>query len=295
MTHGDLWSVREVSKSQEKWLLVNIQSEGEFKCHELNRDLWNHIDMKDIVRTSFVFWQQLDVSSEGALYCQRYHVQSFPHIAIIDPRTGATIWTYTKAISREPFLERLLDFLGANPYPESAVIGGTKGGKGKTVDVLDLTTASQDEDDGGGGGLAPVSSSGSSSGSSSSSSSSSSSGSSSGSRSVTDGRTQTSQPLLSGFDPTRLPPIAFAPTTTTATTATATTAAATTTADTTPAPAPTTTTTTTTTAVGTVKILFKMPAGLPAARAAPRGQSLSLPVTTSVAVLAAHAAAAVRC
>ena len=37
MTAGDLWSVREECKSQEKWLLVNIQSEKEFKCHELTR------------------------------------------------------------------------------------------------------------------------------------------------------------------------------------------------------------------------------------------------------------------
>jgi len=37
MTAGDLWSVREQRKSREKWLLVNIQSEKEFKCHELTR------------------------------------------------------------------------------------------------------------------------------------------------------------------------------------------------------------------------------------------------------------------
>ena len=37
MTAGDLWSVREQCKTQEKWLLVNIQSEKEFKCHELTR------------------------------------------------------------------------------------------------------------------------------------------------------------------------------------------------------------------------------------------------------------------
>ena len=37
MTAGDLWSVREQCKTQEKWLLVNIQSEKEFKCHEFTR------------------------------------------------------------------------------------------------------------------------------------------------------------------------------------------------------------------------------------------------------------------
>ena len=43
---------------------------------------------------------------------------SFPHIAVIDPRTGASIWTYTKKISEEMFAEKLMDFLGSHPYPD---------------------------------------------------------------------------------------------------------------------------------------------------------------------------------
>ena len=39
------------------------------------RDVWNDPDMQDIVLSSFVFWQQLEVSQEGALFCQHYHVQ----------------------------------------------------------------------------------------------------------------------------------------------------------------------------------------------------------------------------
>ena len=39
-----------------------------------NRDVWNDPDMQDIVRSSFLFWQQLEVSQEGALFCQRYRV-----------------------------------------------------------------------------------------------------------------------------------------------------------------------------------------------------------------------------
>ena len=47
-----------------------------------------------------------------------YKVMSFPHIAVIDPRTGASIWTYTKKISEEMFAEKLMDFLGCHPYPD---------------------------------------------------------------------------------------------------------------------------------------------------------------------------------
>ena len=42
--------------------------------------------MKDIVLSSFVFWQQLEVSQEGALFCQHYHVTVVVHTHIIQHR-----------------------------------------------------------------------------------------------------------------------------------------------------------------------------------------------------------------
>jgi Thioredoxin-like len=40
MFAGDFQEARAAAKADKKLLLVNIQSESEFKCHELNRDLW---------------------------------------------------------------------------------------------------------------------------------------------------------------------------------------------------------------------------------------------------------------
>jgi thioredoxin-related protein len=40
MFNGDFQEARAAAKADKKLLLVNIQSESEFKCHELNRDLW---------------------------------------------------------------------------------------------------------------------------------------------------------------------------------------------------------------------------------------------------------------
>lgn len=51
-------------------------------------------------------------------HCCSYRVDTFPHIAVIDPRTGASIWVYKKKINAEQFSEKLMDFLGSNPYPD---------------------------------------------------------------------------------------------------------------------------------------------------------------------------------
>ena len=51
-----------------------------------------------------------------------YHINTFPHIAVIDPRTGASIWVYNKKISKDIFCEKLMDFLGNHPYPDGEEI-----------------------------------------------------------------------------------------------------------------------------------------------------------------------------
>eukprot|EP01031_Cornospumella_fuschlensis_P050847 gene50847-62190_t len=83
---------RELAFSENKWLLVNIQDESEFNCHLLNRDFWKTSEVQDLVQSSFIFWQQLCISSQGKIFIERYKVQSFPYIAIIDPSTGAKRW-----------------------------------------------------------------------------------------------------------------------------------------------------------------------------------------------------------
>jgi UBX domain-containing protein 7 len=137
MTQGDLWSVRELCKSQEKWLLVNIQSDSSFDSHVANRDLWRDETIREIIHCSFLFWQQVKDSAEGKLYCERYkvHPDGLPHIAVLDPRTGAEIWVYRKKVSRDMFSEAILDFLGSNPYPSGGAGASTSGKAGGAIDL----------------------------------------------------------------------------------------------------------------------------------------------------------------
>jgi thioredoxin-related protein len=96
--------------------MVNIQDAGVFACQLLNRDLWSVPYVKEVVKENFVFLQVSIVyfvfvcqeslvyrcsrllttattqfysdSTEGKKYATYYPLKGFPHIAIIDPRTG---------------------------------------------------------------------------------------------------------------------------------------------------------------------------------------------------------------
>ncbi|CAN0291872.1 unnamed protein product, partial [Ectocarpus fasciculatus] len=57
MFMGDFQSARQAAKQQKKWLLVNIQTEDEFDCHRLNRDVWKDEMVQNIIECNCVFWQ----------------------------------------------------------------------------------------------------------------------------------------------------------------------------------------------------------------------------------------------
>lgn len=47
----------QAAKLQKKWLLVNIQADGEFDCHRLNRDVWKDEMVQNIIACNCIFWQ----------------------------------------------------------------------------------------------------------------------------------------------------------------------------------------------------------------------------------------------
>lgn len=58
---GTFEQARQAAESEEKLLLVNIQTPTEFACQRLNRDTWRDDKLKAFVKKHFVFWQQDDV------------------------------------------------------------------------------------------------------------------------------------------------------------------------------------------------------------------------------------------
>ena len=109
---------REEGKAEEKWILVNIQDPAVFDCQILNRDIWKNESIRDTVRENFIFMQYSKDDPRGSQYIQ-YYFQSrdsqdaYPHIAIVDPRTGeqVKVWSGPPVPKAPDFLMQLHEFL----------------------------------------------------------------------------------------------------------------------------------------------------------------------------------------
>ena len=63
----------------------------------------------------------MDISPEGQVYAQRYHVYDYPHIGIIDPRTRRLMWkkegwTQENPMTAELFAETTMDFCSRHSF-----------------------------------------------------------------------------------------------------------------------------------------------------------------------------------
>ena len=73
----------EAVNSGTRWLIVNIQSEIEFDCHALNRDIWRNSAVQQLLELHFIFWQQNIGSDAGRTFAQFYNVDKFPFVCIM--------------------------------------------------------------------------------------------------------------------------------------------------------------------------------------------------------------------
>ena len=109
---------REQGKESEKWILVNIQDPSIFDCQVLNRDIWKNPGVKETVKENFIFMQYSKDDPRGSQYIQYYFQSkdldsSYPHIAIVDPRTGeqVKVWSGPPAPKAPDFLMQVHEFL----------------------------------------------------------------------------------------------------------------------------------------------------------------------------------------
>ena len=118
-----------------RWVLVNIQREGDFPSMVLNRDVWRDSNVRVVVESFFVLWQQPETSPMARDYVQYYQLQTLPHVAVVDPRTGERlrVWedqrrrspsaAQTRSvgeIDRDGFLRELLAFVESNSLEDAS-------------------------------------------------------------------------------------------------------------------------------------------------------------------------------
>jgi len=115
---GSFAEVKAAARSQEKWILVNLQNQNEFSSLVLNRDVWSDETMQEFLKSCFLFWQREAASPEGQTFANNYKVTSFPHLAVVDPRTGRCVKTWPASKFRDSFaaIELLSNFLDSNQF-----------------------------------------------------------------------------------------------------------------------------------------------------------------------------------
>ncbi|KAI7973405.1 hypothetical protein EIK77_008314 [Talaromyces pinophilus] len=120
-------AAREEGRQNERWLLINIQDPSIFDCQILNRDLWKDPGVRDTVKENFIFLQYNKDDERGTPYLQYYFQGSdvsdnYPHIAIVDPRTGeqVKVWSGAPVIKAPDFLMQLHEFLDRYSLKQNA-------------------------------------------------------------------------------------------------------------------------------------------------------------------------------
>ncbi|XP_048741186.2 UBX domain-containing protein 7-like isoform X2 [Ostrea edulis] len=118
---GTFAGAREAGTELNKYIMVNVQDVKEFVCQALNRDVWSHEGVKAIVKDHFVFWQVYHDSEEGGKFKQFYKVEEYPYIAIIDPRTGENMVTWSSGLDAVTFCDLVTHFLAEHPFSDDSL------------------------------------------------------------------------------------------------------------------------------------------------------------------------------
>ncbi|KAI1614535.1 hypothetical protein EDD36DRAFT_231000 [Exophiala viscosa] len=117
MFKGEWDDARDEGKEHKKWILVDIQDPSIFDCQALNRDLWKNEGIVDTLKENFLFIQYNKDDPRATQYIQYYFQDhsspdAYPHVAIVDPRTGEQIKLWSRKVPSAPeFLMQIHEFL----------------------------------------------------------------------------------------------------------------------------------------------------------------------------------------
>ncbi|XP_019152389.1 PREDICTED: plant UBX domain-containing protein 7-like [Ipomoea nil] len=116
MYYGSFEGSKGEARDLDRWLIINVQSAGEFASHVLNRDIWGDESVAQIIRSTFVFWQFDHDMEEGRKVCTYYNLTSLPAVLVIDHITGRNMKSWTGTVQPDTFLlEGLQPFLDQTP------------------------------------------------------------------------------------------------------------------------------------------------------------------------------------
>lgn len=125
---------RDLGKVDKKWLLVDMQ-DGSFFCQAIVRDLWKDDKILALLKENFIFLQYTKGDHKADKYSTFYFVpdaqknpDNFPHVAIVDPRTGeqSRLWSGDEIASQnnppsaQNFHAQLVEFLDTHSLDDGS-------------------------------------------------------------------------------------------------------------------------------------------------------------------------------
>ncbi|KAF0931693.1 hypothetical protein E2562_005689 [Oryza meyeriana var. granulata] len=125
MYQADFHSTKVHGARRDRWLLLNLQSSGEFTSQVHNRDLWANELIAQVVRENFVFSLLENRNSygdddEASKVCCFYKLyDQLPAVLVIDPITGQMLAKWSGVIQPEVFLVDIEEFSKSKPSTRS--------------------------------------------------------------------------------------------------------------------------------------------------------------------------------
>ncbi|KAJ9086824.1 UBX domain protein Ubx2 [Entomophthora muscae] len=112
--HITLNDARRSAKRKNKFVLVAVFNFGNQQFMADILTLWDDKTLRKVLKDHFIVVQYHVDSTPGRDFCNFYPVRAYPHIAIIDPRTGERLKYWSKRFTVHSFTLQLKQFLNNN-------------------------------------------------------------------------------------------------------------------------------------------------------------------------------------
>jgi len=113
--NGTLQEACRKAEQENKAVIVNIQSVGEFNSHALNRDVWKDNVIMQIIEHNFILCQWDVDHPEGQKYIQFYNCFNYPHLAILNATVRKEVLVFSDKRTQSEVQEVLLNWLEKKP------------------------------------------------------------------------------------------------------------------------------------------------------------------------------------
>ncbi|KAI3874041.1 hypothetical protein MKX03_035410 [Papaver bracteatum] len=146
MYHGPFHEAKQAAETQDRWLIVNVQSKDVYNSYALNMHKWKQKAVSQTIGANFIFWQVYNHTIEGQKVCNYYKLTSFPAVLVLDPITGQKVKSWSGMIKAVQLLEDLAPYMDAGPKHQHAQLCRKRQTETSQQTIVPETTEEEDEE-----------------------------------------------------------------------------------------------------------------------------------------------------